>query len=166
MSFGTGEHSSTRLVSRLMDGIVEKDKFWIDAGTGTGVLAILASKLGAEKILAFDNNIWSLDNAKENIELNNETDNIELVQLDIQKDEIPEADGIVANLFLHLIVESFPLFHKSLVKTNGDLIVSGVLKFDSKDLISAAEKNGFVVINQLIDEEWIGVHFKPKAISE
>lgn len=55
MSFGTGEHATTRLVATLMDGLVKKDSFWIDAGTGTGVLGILAVKLGAKSCYAFDN---------------------------------------------------------------------------------------------------------------
>jgi ribosomal protein L11 methyltransferase len=57
MSFGTGEHATTRLVAQLMDGEVEKDSFWVDAGCGTGALAVLAIKLGARECYAFDNDI-------------------------------------------------------------------------------------------------------------
>ena len=65
MSFGTGEHQTTRLVCRMMEKIKDPNKFWIDAGTGTGVLAIFAVMLGAKRVFAFDNNIWSVENAKE-----------------------------------------------------------------------------------------------------
>ena len=70
MSFGTGHHATTRMMCRLMEQYVQPDSTWIDVGTGTGVLAILAALLGARDVFAFDNDEWSFVNSQENIERN------------------------------------------------------------------------------------------------
>ena len=71
MSFGTGHHATTFLMVEKMEKIDFKNKTVLDFGTGTGVLAILAEKLGAAKVIAIDNDEWSINNAIENIEANN-----------------------------------------------------------------------------------------------
>ena len=111
MSFGTGEHASTRLIAQLMDGVVKKDSFWVDAGTGTGILAVLAVKLGAGRCYAFDNNEWSFENAQENIQLNETVSSIDLEMKDIDDIRIPEADGIAANIFFNIIINNFDKFY-------------------------------------------------------
>lgn len=160
MSFGTGEHSSTKLISRLMDQTVKKDSFWIDAGTGTGILAILAVKLGAKKCYAFDNNEWSFENAKENIVLNNVQDSIKLEQKDIDEIKLPEADGIAANLFFNLIIKNLDLFYNSLKNKHGDLVLAGILSDDKNDIIGKANSYGFKLINFITEDEWIAIHLK------
>ncbi|MFA6570359.1 MAG: 50S ribosomal protein L11 methyltransferase [Bacteroidota bacterium] len=160
MSFGTGEHATTRLCCKLLENVVSKDSFWIDAGTGTGVLAILEVMLGANRVLAFDNNEWSIENAKENFLLNNASDKIKLLTADIDNLSFPKCDGISANLFFHLLVASFDIFYSALKETSGDLIVSGVMKYDYDDLITSAVKSGFYVNQSIFEDEWCGVHFK------
>ena len=71
MSFGTGHHATTFLMIELMQKINFKNKKVLDFGTGTGILAILAEKLGAASVLAIDYDEWSINNASENIEANN-----------------------------------------------------------------------------------------------
>jgi ribosomal protein L11 methyltransferase len=163
MSFGTGEHASTRLVCKLMETVIKKNSFWIDAGTGTGVLAILALKLGAGSMFAFDNNEWSIENAKENFILNSVENKIELLEADIESVSLPDADGITANLFRHLLIESFPVFYQSLNKSEGDLIVSGILKYDENEIKAEALHAGFIYINLLYEDEWVGIHFKARG---
>lgn len=160
MSFGTGDHQTTRLVCRLMQKVNAPGKYWIDAGTGTGVLAIYAVMLGAREVYAFDNNIWSIENARENFEINNVADKIVLEDLDIENCTLPDADIIVANLFLSLVVPSMPLFAKSLRKSKGDLIISGVLKYHHQDILDAAEANNLTHIESIVEDEWIAVHLK------
>jgi len=159
MSFGTGDHATTRLVCRMMEGNIGKDTFWIDAGTGTGVLAILAIKLGAARVLAFDNNIWSIENAIENIELNKVNDRIDIEEWDIDIAELPQADGIVANLFAHLLISAFGKFHSALKDNKGTLIASGLLIYDLDDIIKEAVKSGFRFEQTLIEDEWAAVRF-------
>jgi ribosomal protein L11 methyltransferase len=162
MSFGTGHHATTRLVCRLMDGLVKKDSFWIDAGTGTGILAILAVKLHAGKVMAFDNNIWSVENALENFKANSVDNDIELLEADIDEINLPECDGITANLFLHLAKSGLPKFYKALEKSKGDLLISGILTYDKENLIKAAQENGFKLVNLITEEEWAAFHFLPE----
>lgn len=162
MSFGTGHHATTRLVCKLMKNLIKPDSFWIDAGTGTGVLAILAVKLGAKHVFAFDNNEWSVENSLENIKLNNVLDKIEITKADIFSMKLPECDGIVANMYTHILTRTFPLFFNSLKKSSGDLIVSGVLVYDKEELLKSASDAGFQNIAILQEDEWIAVHFKPE----
>ncbi len=162
MSFGTGHHATTRLVCRLMRNLIKPDSFWIDAGTGTGVLAILALKLGAKHVFAFDNNEWSVENSLENIKLNNVNDKIEIIKADIFSMKLPECDGIVANMYTHILTRIFPLFFNSLKESRGDLIVSGVLVYDKEELLKSASDAGFQNIAILQEDEWIAVHFKPE----
>ncbi len=161
MSFGTGTHSTTRLVCQLMDSEVQKDSRWIDAGTGTGVLAILAEKLGASYVYAFDNDHWSIDNAKENVAINN-CNNIELVLSEIDSLQMPSVDGIAANINLHIIQEFLPEFYKALEASKGLLIVSGILVYHKDDVIKPALELGFEMEELKQDDEWVGIKFRVK----
>src|SRR5882724_11850115 len=105
MSFGTGHHATTYMMVKQMRGIDFNNKTVFDFGTGTGVLAILAEKLGALKIIAIDNDDWSITNAAENIQQNNcskiqllKTDNTEMNQ---------QFDIILANINKNTILGNF-----------------------------------------------------------
>lgn len=160
MSFGTGHHATTKLMAQLAIKCVKKGTNWIDAGAGTGVLAIIASKSGASHVFAFDNDDWSVENIHENIVLN-EASKIEVVKGDIKNISLPEADGILANLFLNLILESFPKFSASLAKSKGDLLVSGILKYDADVVIKSASDSGFELVELISEDEWVAFHLKP-----
>jgi len=162
MSFGTGEHSTTRLVAQLMETTVKPNTHWIDAGTGTGILAILAIKLGAKSCFAFDNYEWSVENAKENIELNEIGNEIDLQLLDIDEITLPDADGIAANIFTSMILKAMPLFYESLKNRKGELISSGILKYDRDLIVDKAIETGFELIEERTDDEWIAFHFRVK----
>ena len=160
MSFGTGEHASTRLICKLAENTIKPGTFWIDAGTGSGVLAILAVKLGASKVLAFDNNLWSINNSTENFKLNHVDNDIVLLEADVDSFDMPPAQGIMANLFSHLIIGSLDKFYTALKKSKGDLLVSGILVYNKDDIIKAAMVNGFQHIESLEEEEWTAIHLK------
>ncbi len=162
MSFGTGDHQTTRLVCRLMEKVNIPGKFWIDAGTGTGVLAIFAAMLGADKVFAFDNNMWSIENAKENFILNGVAGKIELAELDIEDCSLPKADFIAANLFLNLVVPSLPVFYDSLSESKGELLISGILKYHLEDILAGAEANNFEHIETIYEDEWIALLFRAR----
>lgn len=159
MSFGTGEHSSTRLSCKLLEKALKENSEWLDVGTGTGVLAILAAKLGAKKILAFDNNYWAIDNAIENAKLNGVEDKIEIFEADIETYNISEFDGITANLFSSLLLPSLPKFYNALKRRKGDLILSGILKYDIEDIKSKATELGFILKEEIFEDEWAGLHY-------
>ncbi len=159
MSFGTGEHSTTNMMCKLLDKYIKEGDIVIDAGCGTGILSILASKLNARKIYAFDNDEWSFNNSLENFELNN-VHNIDLQMAKIEDYHFPESNLILANLFINLIKYSFPKFRESLLKKDGYLIVSGILFYDKDELLNSAEINGFQKIEEMIEDEWVAIVFK------
>lgn len=162
MSFGTGQHETTRLIAKLMEKYIEPDQFWIDAGTGTGVLAILAVKLGAKRAFAFDNNEWAIENASENFEINAVSDSIDLIEADIENITLPKADGIVANLYANLVRNSLPKFYNSLASKNGILLASGILIYDKDEVVSSAKAMNFELIDTLQESEWVALAFKCK----
>ncbi len=162
MSFGTGHHNTTRLMCKLMEKINFKDKKWIDVGTGTGVLAILAAKLGAEYIYAFDNNEWSVENAVENIEKNAVSDKIKIELEDIENVEFDDYDGVAANIFLNLVIPSLKKFKMGILKRNGDLLISGIMIYDEQQVIDEATKAGLVLADKIYEDEWVAFHFRIK----
>lgn len=159
MSFGTGQHETTRLIAKLMEEFVRPNQFWIDAGTGTGVLAIIAAKLGARKVYAFDNNSWAVENSIENVNTNNVQNIVSIEELDVEEISLPQADGICANLYANLIKSNLPKFFDSLSQTHGLLLVSGILVYDSQEVIDEALKVGFQLIKTSQEAEWVAIAF-------
>lgn len=160
MSFGTGQHETTRLISKLMEKYCKPGQKWIDAGTGTGVLAILAIKLGATSVFAFDNNEWSIENARENVLLNNVENCIEIKEADIEEIELPFADGISANLYANLVISAFEKFYYSLVTNEGILLVSGILRYQEEEILFEAKCKGFELLDIIYEEEWLSAAFR------
>ena len=159
MSFGTGHHATTRMMCRLMEDLVKPGDRWIDVGTGTGVLAILAVKLGAEHVLAFDNNEWSVLNSQENIVKNDCVDKVELYQAELGKIELPPCDGLAANLYRHLVIPHAKDF-VNCVKPGGSIVVSGILKYDAEEVIAPFIELGCTVEKRLDESEWCAIDFR------
>jgi len=160
MSFGTGQHSTTKLVCQLLEKNVKSGDFWIDAGTGTGVLAILAKKLGASKVFAFDYDEWSVLNARENFELNDIEGEYVIEQHDVFDISLPNCDGIVANMFLNILDKTVDKFYKALKENKGNLILSGILKYDKDYIIERYCNNNFEHIETLEEDEWVAIHLR------
>lgn len=139
MSFGTGHHATTWLVMKEMQSIDFTGKSVLDFGTGTGILAILAEKLGAARVLAIDYDEWSIRNAEENI-LANHCDRISLEQME----SIPTGDQydiILANINLNVLVAHMPVI-ASVTRSGGVVIFSGVLHTDLTALRAAIAGTG------------------------
>lgn len=157
MSFGTGHHSTTRIMIKLAEKYVKPESFWIDVGTGTGILAILAKKLGAREVLALDNNSWSIQNAYENLKNNKITEGVDLIEMDIDTlPNLPIADGIFANLNLDLVLRNLGKFYSSVQENSGVVLVSGILVYDYDEFESVAKQKGFDILEVLKEEEWFG----------
>ena len=152
MSFGTGHHATTYLMLQQMENINFKNKFVLDFGTGTGVLAILAEKLGASDILAIDNDKWSIENAGENIRENNclkirivESGNI---------DSTGQSDIILANINRNVLIDQMANLSQHL-KKEGVLLMSGLLSGDRPKFETAAMDSGLKVKEENEMEGWI-----------
>ncbi len=152
MSFGTGHHATTYLMIEQMCALDIKDKTVLDFGTGTGVLAILAEKMGAKKITAIDNDDWSVENSKENIIANG------CSKIIIQKaDFIPgkeKYDIILANINLYIILVNLSAIAAA-AKPGTIILLSGFLKNDEAILITGFAKNKFIDQNVSQKEEWL-----------
>ena len=159
MSFGTGYHPTTRMTTRLIREYAKPQSYWIDAGTGTGVLAIAAAKLGVRSVFAFDYDEWSVENARENIERNRVAENVAILQADIFTVELPQVDGIAANMYRNVLIPSFPKLHAALRSHDSPLIISGILQYDEEELRSEAEKVGFTHVRTDREDEWLAMVF-------
>jgi ribosomal protein L11 methyltransferase len=156
MSFGTGHHATTYMVMKLMQELDFKNKSMFDFGTGTGILAILAEKLGATQLLAVDNDDWCIENASENISINT------CKCIDIQKvDELKlnqQFDIILANINRNIILDNIDELRKSMAP-GGQLLLSGLLKEDETDIINVCHALGLQHHKTLERNGWIALWF-------
>lgn len=161
MSFGTGHHETTYLVLSTQLEIDHQDKKVLDAGCGTAILAIMAGKLGAREVVAYDNDVWVIENAEENLVLNKQEAEVFCGVLD-DLDLDTDFDIILANINKNVLIEEMGNFSKLLVK-DGKLVLSGFYVDDLDDLIDVAEKNKFVYIDSKDKNNWCAATFR-KAI--
>lgn len=134
MSFGTGHHATTYMMMNAMRNIDFAGKRTADFGTGTGVLAILAEKLGSATVLATDHDDWSIENATENIEKNNCT-TIEVLKADGFTTN-NQFDIILANINRNVILDNVTQILGATSK-NGQILLSGLLVSDVEDIVAA-----------------------------
>jgi len=158
MSFGTGHHQTTWLVSKALFDLDLKGKHVLDMGTGTGILAILAEKLGAASVFAPDIDEWSYLNAIENCETN-QCKNIEVIQ---GGDEVLAGKFfhiILANINKNVLIKHFSVYSTAL-QTGGLLLISGFFETDQADLVAEAAKHGFVFDKISSREGWAIIHLR------
>ena len=163
MSFGTGEHETTKLVLRLLDKHIVKAKRVLDVGSGTGVLGIAASFLGAEEVVGIDNDEWCIENGNENIAINKVESKVEarLSEIGNVKDEPFEL--ILANINKHILINIADSIVKRTVP-NGKIILSGLLFTDREDILSLYSKFGLKLIEEDRLGEWIALVFQNRAV--
>lgn len=156
MSFGTGHHGTTYSVMKLMQAIDFKGKSVFDFGTGTGILAILAEKLGASEIIAIDNDPWCIENTQENIKVN-ECERIQVELADQIKTD-KSFDIVIANINRHILEQNatslFLICRKGSV-----LIISGLLLSDEDDMVKLFNKVGFQYQKTQQKEGWVAIQF-------
>ncbi|MBG9375289.1 50S ribosomal protein L11 methyltransferase [Panacibacter sp. DH6] len=156
MSFGTGHHATTFLMMQQMRAIDFAGKSVFDFGTGTGILAILAAQLGAGSVLAIDNDEWSIENAQENVMRNN-CSNITLLLNDNPAGE-EKFDIILANINKNVILTYISVLAERL-NTNGQLLLSGLLKEDEEDVKQAANNLQIKYICTTHKNNWVCLVF-------
>lgn len=154
MSFGTGHHATTYMMLQAMRGIDLRGKRVLDFGTGTGVLAILAERLGAAYVAAIDNDDWSIENAQENVAANG-CGRIEVLKRDTAAS--PGAglfDVILANINKHVILKQLAGLKQQLTP-GGVILLSGLLSDDEEDIENEAAKNNLSVSERMTKGSWI-----------
>lgn len=161
-AFGTGTHQTTRMILRRLLGMDLTGKSVLDCGCGTGILGIVASRLGANRVLGYDIDEWSSENAKHNAALNG-VDNLDVLLgdasvLDGVKEEF---DVVIANINRNILLNDMTAF-RSHLKTGGRLILSGFYETDVPMLEQAAQSNGLTIIDVVTDGEWACAMFECK----
>lgn len=176
LAFGTGSHQTTRLILRTLAGLDLQGKDVIDAGTGTGILSIMAVKRGARSVFAYDIDEWSVENTKDNLLLNGiRTLSDSHLKEEKQKDSPlreglagavtvvcgdssvlqgqPKADLLIANINRNILLQDLPRFAAS-VRTSGRIILSGFYLSDVPALTKAAMEQGFSLLRTENEGEW------------
>ncbi len=153
MSFGTGHHQTTRLMCKAMFQHAFKNKRVLDMGCGTGILAILACKLGANDILGIDTDAWSAENSKENCSVNN-CKSIKILQGDVTALESENGfDHILANINKNILKRDVPLYTKKL-NSNALLYLSGFFVTDQDELKQVCASAGLEFLSSSQEESW------------
>lgn len=153
MSFGTGHHQTTWLMVRSMLDIDHKDKRVMDAGCGTAILSILASKLGARQVEAFDIDDWSVENGNENTQIN-QCQNIRIQQGKITEADLDGSfDIILANINKNVLLDDISIY-ASFLNGGGMLLLSGFFTLDIPDLLEAAATHALSEVSRDERDSW------------
>jgi ribosomal protein L11 methyltransferase len=158
MSFGTGHHATTSLmIEHLLENNL-KDKTIVDCGSGTGILAIMAMKLGGKSAIACDIEDWAVENTVENA-----TDNgviVSAIQGTAQNlAHLKPFDVVIANIQLNVLVEEMPIYAE-MIAEKGLLLLSGIITENIAILVEAAKKHHFTVNTIKEKNNWAAISFQ------
>ncbi|MEX0771536.1 MAG: 50S ribosomal protein L11 methyltransferase [Balneolales bacterium] len=160
MAFGTGYHETTRLVLRLLPQCIRKNDKVLDVGTGTGILAIAALKLGATHALGVDIDEWSYNNALENGFINQVNNQLKIKEgsLELLSNE-DRFDVVLANIDRNALLG---LADKLIHHTNDTLVLSGLMLDDEKHILDHPAFSELELIERIQENDWIALLFKKR----
>ncbi len=153
MSFGTGHHATTHLMSATLADLDLTGLHGLDMGSGTGVLAIIAVLRGATHLDAVDIDEWADENCRENIATNGVADHITPILGDASAIEGRHYDFILANINRNILLADMPRYEATLA-TGGTLLMSGILECDIEAITARAEELGMQVVETRLRNGW------------
>jgi ribosomal protein L11 methyltransferase len=154
MAFGTGHHESTQLMIIALEKWIKEGMDILDVGTGSGILAIIASKLGAGSVMAFDNDAVALKNAIDNAHLNGVQNSVQFFMASPEMLQPSEYDIILANINRNTLLKYAQVFPE-LLKPGGKLILSGLLLRDEPKMLQAFRDLGFNLVEKNAIKDWL-----------
>lgn len=157
MSFGTGHHETTFLVMSILLEMDFMNKSVLDMGSGTGVLAIAAAKMGASRVVAIDNESWAYENTIGNVKLNNV--DIDVQNADAIPPDSPQYDIILANINKNILIGMMSSFSVYL-KTAGTLILSGFFTSDVDEIVQFAARQNLILKMDKNRNNWAAIKFE------
>jgi ribosomal protein L11 methyltransferase len=158
MSFGTGHHSTTRLMVEMLLGMEVEGRQGLDMGSGTGVLAILAAKLGAATVDAVDIDDMADESCRENAVTNGVAEKVHPILGDVRSVASGKYDFIVANINRNILLRDMPAY-VGMLNDGGVLVMSGFLEEDIAAITERAESLGMAAGRQKRDGGWVALEF-------
>ena len=162
MAFGTGTHETTNMCLELLEKHLKSSLRVMDVGTGSGILAIAAAKLGAAQVLAIDIDPDAVKVAQENVTLNHTENQVRVICGDLVNGETMSCDLAVANIVADAICMLAKPLTRHLQK-EGLLLCSGIIREREADVLSAAKDAGYTVYDRLEKGEWVALCLKAGA---
>jgi ribosomal protein L11 methyltransferase len=160
LAFGTGTHETTRMMCGALLELDLTGKRILDCGTGTGILAIAALKLGAQEAVGYDIDEWSVDNARHNAVINGVDERFTslLGDASILKEVEGTFDVVMANINRNILLTDMPVF-VSKMASGATLLLSGFYTEDVPLLVAKAKELGLTLTSQREDQNWASLRF-------
>ena len=153
MAFGTGTHPTTTLCLTTLEDLVKPEHTVFDLGTGSGILAIAAAKLGA-KVEAVDLDSVAIKVAQENVDLNQVNDRVRVLRGDLGTVLTGQADVVIANIIADVILILLPDL-KRILHAEGEFLASGIIENRAGDVEEGLKNAGFEIVERIFDSGWI-----------
>jgi ribosomal protein L11 methyltransferase len=158
MAVGSGLHPTTRLCLEALEDRIYPAATVLDVGTGSGILAIAAARLGASRVLAIDTDPLAVRIAQENVVLNEVEAVVDVKQGTLPTDHMQAsgADLVLANILAEIIIELTPALAASL-SAEATLIASGIITERRDEVVASLVSNGLSVVDERIDDDWVAL---------
>ena len=156
MAFGTGTHETTSMCIQLLEQYMTTNDIILDIGCGSGILSIVAGKLGAQKVIGVDIDPNAVKVARENVQMNQINEKVEIRQGDLLDVVQEKAHCIVANIIADVIIQLVKLVPEVL-EPKGIFIASGIIQDRLEEVKEAIEKGPFTILQVVSKGEWAAI---------
>lgn len=158
MAFGTGTHETTSLCIELLEKYTKNDGSLLDIGCGSGILMLIAKKLGFKKVVGIDIDENCFDVVKDNFNKNEIYDDYEVYIGDISKEKFSKYDVVVSNILVDVLEKNIDIIKNSM-KNNGIVIFSGILEEKEAKFVSLLNSKNLELIDRKVKNKWVGLAF-------